>query len=66
VSDGRAYLHSRGIAHRDVRPSNILVFGGGVAKLRDLGAGDSLIFAIAEVSDILSSFHFVVLTHSYS
>lgn len=34
---GLAQLHRHGIAHQDVKPGNLLVFGEDVAKLADLG-----------------------------
>jgi serine/threonine-protein kinase 11 len=41
VCDGLAYLHSEGIAHHDIKPSNILLFADGVVKLGDFGIGHS-------------------------
>lgn len=34
---GLAELHARGLAHRDVKPGNLLVGASGVARLADLG-----------------------------
>jgi WD40 repeat protein len=36
VARGLAFLHSKGLLHRDVKPSNIILVGG-VPKLSDLG-----------------------------
>lgn len=33
------YLHSNGVAHKDIKPSNILLKSDGTAKLSDLGIG---------------------------
>jgi serine/threonine-protein kinase len=37
MADALAHAHLRGLIHRDVKPKNILLTPGGVAKLTDLG-----------------------------
>jgi serine/threonine-protein kinase 11 len=41
ICEGLSYLHSQGIVHHDIKPSNILLFEDGIAKLCDLGIGHS-------------------------
>jgi len=37
VADGLAFAHERGIVHRDVKPSNIMVLRGSTVKIMDFG-----------------------------
>ncbi len=37
VVDALDYIHSRGIVHRDVKPSNIMIENGSTTRLMDLG-----------------------------
>ena len=37
VAEGLAAAHARGVVHRDVKPSNIMVLGGRHAKIMDFG-----------------------------
>ena len=42
VVSGLAYLQKRNIAHRDIKPQNILIFHGNVFKIADLGEAKNI------------------------
>lgn len=38
--DGLEYLHSQGIIHKDIKPSNLLLTTDGMLKISDLGVAE--------------------------
>jgi serine/threonine protein kinase len=46
VVDGLLYLHDRRLVHKDIKPSNLLLFENGIVQIADFGIGHS--FASAE------------------
>ena len=37
VADGLAYAHEHGVVHRDIKPGNIMIMRGRIAKIMDFG-----------------------------
>jgi glycogen synthase kinase 3 beta len=53
-----AYIHSKGICHRDIKPQNLLLDPqSGVVKLCDFGSAKQLVFGESNVSYICSRYY---------
>jgi serine/threonine protein kinase len=61
VCGALAYVHARGIVHRDIKPTNIMVDDQRVARLMDFG----LVKTAAESEDVLTHSGRVVGTYRY-
>lgn len=53
VAEALAHIHSRGMVHGDLKPSNVLVAADGTARLIDLGLARSTALACGELGGTL-------------
>jgi len=51
LADGLAYIHQQGVAHRDVKPSNVLLDAEGTAYLSDFGVAQMVDASHLSASD---------------
>ncbi len=59
VAQGLAYAHARGIVHRDVKPSNLLLDSAGVVWITDFGLAKAEDDGLTATGDILGTLRYM-------
>jgi len=57
--DGLGYVHSEGVVHRDMKPSNILINSDGRIKICDFGIAHTESSELTQLGDVLGSLHYM-------
>ncbi len=57
--DGLEYLHSKGIVHKDIKPSNLLVSTDDTLKISDFGVAEvsNIFYFVSTIVTILSKYY---------